>query len=107
LKLLFGTSDGFVRIVIEHPQSVGRLPKPFQTLGVHTGAIEKVVLGEKCLISVCSKDNHVRTWKIVRFRGRLSTQPGTVPLANFSVPTQDQTVDIGLSIFYFAVINIL
>ncbi|KAJ3214778.1 SH3KBP1-binding protein 1 [Dinochytrium kinnereticum] len=89
IELAYGSSDGTVRIVIEHPQSVGRSPMLFQTLAVHTKAVSKVRLGEKSLISVCENENHVRTWKIHRFRGRLSTQPGTVPISSFRIPATD------------------
>lgn len=36
-------------------------------------------------ISVCSEYNHVRTWSVTRFRGMISTQPGSTPLASFKV----------------------
>jgi len=34
---------------------------------------------------VCSEYNHVRTWNVTRFRGMISTQPGSMPLASFKV----------------------
>ena len=33
---------------------------------------------------VCA-ENHVRTWTVTRFRGRISTQPGSTPIASFRV----------------------
>lgn len=33
---------------------------------------------------VCA-ENHVRTWTVTRFRGRISTQPGSTPIASFKV----------------------
>ena len=33
---------------------------------------------------VCA-ENHVRTWTITRFRGRISTQPGSSPIASFKI----------------------
>ena len=33
---------------------------------------------------VCG-ENHVRTWTVTRFRGRISTQPGSVPISSFKV----------------------
>ena len=36
-------------------------------------------------MAVCSDCNHVRTWTVTRFRGCLSTQPGSQPLASFNV----------------------
>ncbi|KAJ3320418.1 BTB/POZ domain-containing protein kctd3 [Blyttiomyces sp. JEL0837] len=95
IELAYGTEDGHVRIVIEHPQSVGRSPKLFQTLHVHPCPVRRVVLGEKNLISVCANQSHVRSWKIVRFRGSLATQPGTIPLVSFKIPTHGFETDIG------------
>ena len=37
--------------------------------------------------AVCSHNNHVRSWRIARFRGRISTQPGTQTMASFSLPS--------------------
>lgn len=34
--------------------------------------------------TVCA-ENHVRTWTVTRFRGRISTQPGSTPIASFRV----------------------
>ena len=34
--------------------------------------------------TVCA-ENHVRTWTVTRFRGRISTQPGSNPVASFKV----------------------
>ena len=36
------------------------------------------------LFSVCS-ENHVRSWTVTRFRGRISTQPGSTPIASFKI----------------------
>lgn len=58
---------------------------------VHTSAITKVTLSEKYLISVCSEYNHVRTWSVTRFRGMISTQPGSRPEASFKVVSLDAT----------------
>ena len=30
-------------------------------------------------------ENHVRTWTVTRFRGRISTQPGSSPIASFKL----------------------
>ena len=34
--------------------------------------------------AVCA-ENHVRSWTVTRFRGRISTQPGSAPIASFKV----------------------
>lgn len=50
------------------------------------------------LFAVCRHNNHVRSWQVARFRGRISTQPGSLPLASFSLPTFDaspQGADFG------------
>jgi hypothetical protein len=47
--------------------------------------VTKVTLSEKYLVSVCSEYNHVRTWSVTRFRGMISTQPGSTPLASFKI----------------------
>ena len=35
--------------------------------------------------AVCQEYNHVRSWSVTRFRGMISTQPGSMPLASFKV----------------------
>ena len=42
-------------------------------------------------ILVCSDYNHVRTWNVTRFRGMLSTQPGSTPLASFKVVSLERS----------------
>lgn len=42
-------------------------------------------MSEKYLVSVCSEYNHVRSWRVTRFRGMLSTQPGSAPEASFKI----------------------
>lgn len=37
------------------------------------------------VLAVCSEYNHVRSWTVTRFRGMLSTQPGSTPLASFKI----------------------
>lgn len=44
-----------------------------------------MTLSEKYLVSVCSEYNHVRTWTVTRFRGMISTQPGSTPEASFKI----------------------
>lgn len=39
--------------------------------------------------TVCSEFNHVRTWAVTRFRGVISTQPGSIPIASFHVAALD------------------
>ena len=42
-------------------------------------------------VSVCADNNHVRTWTVTRFRGMISTQPGSTPLTSFKVLSLDGT----------------
>ncbi|XP_063477019.1 SH3KBP1-binding protein 1 isoform X6 [Symphalangus syndactylus] len=35
--------------------------------------------------TICADNNHVRTWSVTRFRGMISTQPGSTPLASFKI----------------------
>uniref|UniRef100_G3U6N8 SH3KBP1 binding protein 1 n=1 Tax=Loxodonta africana TaxID=9785 RepID=G3U6N8_LOXAF len=37
------------------------------------------------LLPFCADNNHVRTWSVTRFRGMISTQPGSTPLASFKI----------------------
>lgn len=85
IEIAYGTSSGSVRVIVQHPETVGHGPQLFQTFTVHRSPVTKVVLSEKYLISVCSEYNHVRTWSVTRFRGMISTQPGSTPLASFKV----------------------
>ncbi|XP_060588703.1 BTB/POZ domain-containing protein KCTD3-like isoform X1 [Ruditapes philippinarum] len=85
IEIAYGTSSGTVRVIVQHPETVGHGPQLFQTFTVHRSPVTKVMLSEKHLVSVCSEYNHVRTWSVTRFRGMISTQPGSTPLASFKV----------------------
>ncbi|CAF0772404.1 unnamed protein product [Brachionus calyciflorus] len=87
IEIAYGTSTGNVRVIVQHPETVGHSPQLFQSFSVHRGSVFKVMLTEKHLISVCSEFNHVRTWNVTRFRGMISTQPGSTPLASFKIMT--------------------
>ncbi|XP_055587165.1 BTB/POZ domain-containing protein KCTD3 isoform X2 [Uranotaenia lowii] len=85
IEIAYGTKCGSVRIIVQHPETVGHGPQLFQTFTVHQSPVTKVTLSEKFLISVCSEYNHVRTWQVTRFRGMISTQPGSTPEASFKI----------------------
>lgn len=89
IEIAYGTSTGQVRVIVQHPETVGHGPQLFQTFSVHRGSVIKVMLTEKHLVSVCSEFNHVRSWTVTRFRGMISTQPGSTPLASFKIVTID------------------
>lgn len=85
IEIAYGTRTGSVRVIVQHPETVGHSPQLFQTFTVHQSPVTKVKLSEDFLISVCSEYNHVRTWRVPRFRGMISTQPGSTPEASFKV----------------------
>ncbi|XP_062595275.1 BTB/POZ domain-containing protein KCTD3-like [Saccostrea cucullata] len=85
IEIAYGTSSGIVRVIVQHPETVGSGPQLFQTFTVHRSPVTKVMLSERHLVSVCSEYNHVRTWSVTRFRGMISTQPGSTPLASFKI----------------------
>ncbi|KAJ6641901.1 BTB/POZ domain-containing protein KCTD3 [Pseudolycoriella hygida] len=96
IEIAYGTRQGLVRVIVQHPETVGHGPQLFQTFSVHQSPVTKVTLSEKYLISVCSEYNHVRTWRVTRFRGMISTQPGSTPEASFKVVSLEAT-DINCS----------
>ncbi|CRL04723.1 CLUMA_CG017783, isoform A [Clunio marinus] len=85
IEIAYGTKSGAVKVIVQHPETVGHGPQLFQTFTVHQSPVIKVTLSEKYLISVCSEYNHVRTWRVTRFRGMISTQPGSTPEASYKV----------------------
>ncbi|KAK9497590.1 hypothetical protein O3M35_004289 [Rhynocoris fuscipes] len=85
IEIAYGTSSGTVRVIVQHPETVGHSPQLFQTFTVHQSPVTKVTLSEKFLVSVCSEYNHVRSWSVTRFRGMISTQPGSTPVASFKI----------------------
>ncbi|XP_028830799.1 BTB/POZ domain-containing protein KCTD3-like isoform X1 [Denticeps clupeoides] len=85
IEIAYGTSSGAVRVIVQHPETVGSGPQLFQTFTVHRSPVTKIMLSEKHLVSVCADNNHVRTWTVTRFRGMISTQPGSTPLASFKI----------------------
>ncbi|XP_006627705.1 SH3KBP1-binding protein 1 [Lepisosteus oculatus] len=85
IEIAYGTSSGMVRVIVQHPETVGSGPQLFQTFSVHRSPVTKIMLSEKHLTSVCADNNHVRTWTVTRFRGMISTQPGSTPLSSFKI----------------------
>ncbi|XP_011496224.1 PREDICTED: BTB/POZ domain-containing protein KCTD3 isoform X2 [Ceratosolen solmsi marchali] len=89
IEIAYGTKSGSVRVIVQHPETVGHGPQLFQTFTVHQSSVTKVTLSENYLVSVCSEYNHVRTWAVTRFRGMISTQPGSTPEASFKIVSLD------------------
>ena len=93
IEIAYGTSAGAVRVIVHHPETVGHGPQLFQTFTVHRSPISRVKLSEKLLVSVCSDDNHVRTWSVTRFRGMISTQPGSTSISSFKIVSLEECHD--------------
>ncbi|XP_030627307.1 BTB/POZ domain-containing protein KCTD3 isoform X1 [Chanos chanos] len=91
IEIAYGTSSGAVRVIVQHPETVGSGPQLFQTFTVHRSPVTKIMLSERHLVSVCADNNHVRTWTVTRFRGMISTQPGSTPLASFKILSLEET----------------
>jgi len=85
IEIAYGTKSGVVKVIVQHPETIGNEPQLFQTFTVHQNPVIKVKLSEKFLVSVCSEYQHVRTWSVNRFRGIISTQPGSTPMASFKI----------------------
>lgn len=96
IEIAYGTSSGIVRVIVQHPETVGHGPQLFQTFSVHRSPVIKVKLSEKFLVSLCSEYNHVRTWGVTRFRGMISTQPGSTSVSSFKILSLEE-VDPSLS----------
>merc|ERR1719385_665330 len=92
IEIAYGTLSGTVRVIVQHPETVGHGPQLFQTFTVHRSPVTRVTLSEKYLVSVCSEYNHVRTWNVTRFRGMISTQPGSTPLSSFKIVSLEEEV---------------
>ena len=84
LEVAYGTEKGTVRVIVQHPEYFSQSPTLFLTFTVHMSAVVAVRLSDKNLMSVCSS-KHVRTWSVNRFRGMLSTQPGSSAIGSFDL----------------------
>ena len=42
IEIAYGTSTGQVRVIVQHPETVGHGPQLFQTFSVHRGSVIKV-----------------------------------------------------------------
>ncbi|KAI6190230.1 BTB domain-containing protein [Aphelenchoides bicaudatus] len=61
IEIAYGTKSGSVRVIVQHPETVGHGPQLFQTYNVHNSPITRVALTTNSLISLCN-ENHIRTW---------------------------------------------
>lgn len=60
-----------------------------------TNCLKAVTFPPLVLYLVCADNNHVRTWTVTRFRGMISTQPGSTPLASFKILSLEETESHG------------
>jgi len=90
IEIAYGTCSGRIRVIVQHPETVGHGPQLFQTFFVHRSPVTRVTLSEKYLVSVCSEYNHVRSWCVTRFRGMISTQPGSTPSSSFKIVSLEE-----------------
>ena len=51
IEIAYGTSCGSVRVIVQHPETVGHGPQLFQTYNVHRAPITRVALTTNNLIS--------------------------------------------------------
>ena len=72
-----------------YSETVGQGPHLYQTFSMHTSPVVDILLSEKCLVSTCA-NQHVRTWTVTRFRGMISTYPGSTVLASFTLMDLDK-----------------
>ena len=84
IEIAYGTSTGLVRLIVQYPETVGQGPQLYQTFSMHTSPIVDIFLSDKYLVSTCA-NQHVRTWTVTRFRGMISTYPGSTVLASYTL----------------------
>uniref|UniRef100_A0A0N4ZK58 BTB domain-containing protein n=1 Tax=Parastrongyloides trichosuri TaxID=131310 RepID=A0A0N4ZK58_PARTI len=94
IEIAYGTQTGKIRVIVQHPETVGHGPQLFKTYTVHTESIIKVLMTTNHLISMCKNYNHVRTWNVSRFRGMISTQPASTALASFKILILDPDEEV-------------
>ena len=44
IEIAYGTSSGAVRVIVQHPETVGHGPQLFQTFTVHRSPVNKVFI---------------------------------------------------------------
>lgn len=64
IEIAYGTSSGAVRVIVQHPETVGSGPQLFQTFTVHRSPVTKIMLSEKHLVS---GEEGVAGWRIRQF----------------------------------------
>lgn len=62
IEIAYGTSSGAVRVIVQHPETVGSGPQLFQTFTVHRSPVTKIMLSEKHLVSGNLVYLHICTW---------------------------------------------
>lgn len=57
IEIAYGTASGTVRLIVQHPETVGHGPQLFQTFTVHNSSIMTVALTTNYLISGKDSDD--------------------------------------------------
>uniref|UniRef100_A0A1A9ZW31 BTB domain-containing protein n=1 Tax=Glossina pallidipes TaxID=7398 RepID=A0A1A9ZW31_GLOPL len=91
IEIAYGTKSGIIRITVQQRETAGHGLRLFETFSAHQSQVTKVMLSEKYLVSVCNERHQVRTWSLTRFRGMLSTRPGSTPEASFKIVSLEAT----------------
>ena len=47
IEIAYGTSSGTVRVIVQHPETVGHGPQLFQTFTVHRSPVTKVISSQR------------------------------------------------------------
>lgn len=66
IEIAYGTSSGTVRVIVQHPETVGHGPQLFQTFTVHRSPVTKVMLSEKHLVSGGEARSEAKPWVLVK-----------------------------------------
>ena len=92
MEVAYGTVDGRIVLLMSQPERSSQNENGVVNYGlsvmfsfsVHNKPIEKISIGSRYLVSVCS-DKHVRSFLLTRFRGRLSNWAKAI--SSFTVKT--------------------
>jgi len=103
LEIAYGTSDGRVVVLVSQPErsEIGVSYKYGLSVAFsfhcHQTPISSLLLGSRYLITLCQQQ-HVRSFILTRFRGKLSNQPKPIssfqvgPIVNLNETVKDETI---------------
>lgn len=78
IEIAYGTSSGAVRVIVQHPETVGSGPQLFQTFTVHRSPVTKIMLSEKHLVSGEEGGSHQKHISCTSSVGLMPRQPFSV-----------------------------